>query len=569
MKNFILFFVLLLVYGSAFGAGTTQETFTVGPVNGERLTLKHTGEFSIDGTNFKKFGTGSGGSSGGINAFTDLQNAGAEDGLVGWTSSAGVFAIESLDPLDGSKSFLWTPAAQNNTLTSPILVFNKDSFKGRSCEANIEYIGGDENLSLKLLNADNEVLSSLVLNKHTTAAKESIFFTCPSNADIVADADKGNLRLVIENTGASASPVIKFDLSYAGTLQGLSETVLPDSFGLKIQGTTGSTEFEYGGIISSVTRDNVGSFTINFTGLTNTPNCSFTPAGKTSTPTFIPITGIVSFSNLKYIVQFRENSSTVNAVDPTYIMVNCHKSGVDAKQKVQVYKSIPKITENINTLTAKLNSSPSVVSTNTDWITNVTQPYLGGYEITFKTGVFNIIPVCHLTPWDDDNNNISIPKIRIISTTSMRIFGNDQLKDSYNSNYMVTCTKQGSDFKMPTVQPIIVGQTVNSYAEASKKNVRIESCRVNNGGTPVFDTASELCPSWIDSLTDVGTGQVTINIDTSIFSKEPVCTCGTRQGAEPICVLNVSSISSVSVFTYNQAFGLADTDFYISCQGAR
>ena len=181
-----------------------------------------TGEILIKkkvGANFKKVGSGSG-SGGGENfnnGFGDDDNANAEDGATVWVNSGGgTFGATSTDPLEGEQSFTYTPSAQNDYIESATLNFDRDVFKSRSCEARIEYIGGDENLSLKILDANSDVLGEEILPALNIAGQHSVFFICPSDADIMGDANKGNLRIRIENTGASASPLIKWDNSYLG-----------------------------------------------------------------------------------------------------------------------------------------------------------------------------------------------------------------------------------------------------------------------------------------------------------------------------------------------------------------
>ena len=176
------------------------------------------------GANFKKFGSGSG-SGGGENfnnGFGADDNANAEDGTAGWTNvGGGTFAATSVDPLEGEQSFTFTASAQNDYVESGVLSFDRDVFRGQSCEARIEYIGGDENLSLQIVNGNATVIAEEVLPAHGIFGPESVFFICPNSVDIAGDANLGNLRFRVTNTGASAAPLIKFDKNYLGTLRGL------------------------------------------------------------------------------------------------------------------------------------------------------------------------------------------------------------------------------------------------------------------------------------------------------------------------------------------------------------
>jgi len=156
--------------------------------------------FSNDGILEKKFGSGTGGGSGGFN---NLDNAGFEDGFtVNWSCSAGDCTEETTAPLFAEKSINFTATATSDFLQSRVF-----------------YKGGDANLDLKVVNGDAEVLAQKTLVTHNIANHESLFFRCPTKAAIDLDSDKGDLRLVVEATDASVLTV--FDDMYLGSLIGL------------------------------------------------------------------------------------------------------------------------------------------------------------------------------------------------------------------------------------------------------------------------------------------------------------------------------------------------------------
>lgn len=527
-------------------------------------------QFAHDGSTYRDIGTGGGGGGGENfnNAFTADDNANAEDGTTGWTASAGTFETDEDDPLEGEQSFEWTPAAQNDTLDSPVLDVDKDIFKGRSCQVSIEYIGGDGNLSLKVINGDDEELASLELQEHTISAVETTSFNCPSDADIVADSDKGDLRLRIENTGASASALIKFDKSYVGTLIGLSETTLPDVLSAKIDGTGGasvSITSQSSEFIQSVGYIVTGRFTVTYkTGIfTQLPAIQVTP--NTSAHPSQRIAVIQNETLTGFEVSLINNTGTL-VNDGFEITVT--KQGADAKQAVQVYKSIPKVSENVNEFSARIqnNGTASILSQNVTWIDSVNQTGTGSVDVTFVSGVFSETPSCSGTIIDTNNNlGITSPSSSSITTNSRNVDNS-----AADENFDLHCTKQSTDYKLPTVQPIVVGQVTNSYAESASRNVRVESCRVNNDGT-ASTAPNRLCDQWINSATRNGDNTVTIAITPGTFSTIPNCTC-TALNNSFVCMTDDSfeSTTQLNVLLRNSSTDVrVDADFSIMCMGQK
>lgn len=516
-------------------------------------------QFSHDGVTFRDIGSG-GGAGGGENfnnAFTTDDNPNAEDGTTGWTVSAGAFAVTATDPLEGDQSFTWTPAAQNDTLDSPVLDVNRDIFKEKSCEARITYIGGDENLTLKVLNGDDEELGSEELMASSISVQQSVFFICPSDADIVADSDKGDLRLRIENTGASASALIKWDQSYLGTLRGLTETTLPDIFSAYLIKGTLTVADETGDVVTGISSGGSGIINVSFQGLTATPNCS--ALGQSGSDMRIRQNGVSNTGLTLYTYNSAGNLEDRN------VRITCHKTGADAKQTVQVYKSIPKISENLNNFGADINEDV-INSQSSNWISNVTKNSTGNYTINFVAGTFSVVPYCSIKAF---NSNAVFQYAYNGSGTSITVDSNNSTGASTDSRYILNCMRQ--DIKNPIVQPVIVGQVSNSYAEKSVTNVRVESCFIEvdlNGGTPV--TQNDLCDHWVDSITDNGTGNMTVNFVPGTFSKPPVCTCNATGNAD-CSQTNIPSITSaISLRTRESASAtLIDNRAFLICQGEK
>lgn len=512
-------------------------------------------------------GFGSGGGAGGgenyNNAFGSDQNPDAEDGTTGWTASAGSFAASTSDPLNGAASFTWTPAAQNDTLTGPTLDVDKDIFKGRSCEARIEYIGGDENLTLQVIDANNDVLGSEELEAYSIAGQKSVFFLCPSSTDISGDADKGDLRLRLDNEGATASAQIKFDLSYVGTLRGLTEAVLPDVLSIVVLGTDGSKVSGSDGI--SPSRSSTGTYALDYTslGLSVTPaiHIEMLAAGtqwQCSTS---------SNSATSAAIECHNNSNV--KVDKSF-SVTLIKQGTDAKQAVQVYKSIPTTAINQNEFgfEADISSGSSCVKSqefpSSSGVTCAYGGSTGRASLDWTALGLTNAPACTCT------SRSTSGRVSCAYTNESASGGDFNMADdttATNGIATIKCVKTGSDFKMPTVQPLVVGSVVNSYADSAKKNVRVESCYITNSGTPA--TSNDLCDTWIDSISDLGTGNNYININSSIFSSNPVCTANVSNDSHSVRV-NVADSNAVGVLSYTvNTNTLIDAPFNLICVGEK
>lgn len=536
-------------------------------------------EFTNDGVNYKKFGSGSGGSGGGDgynNAFTDDQNANAEEGTAGWVASDGPFSSSLGDPLEGGQSFIWTPQSQDDTLTSPALNFDRSIFRGRSCQAQIEYIGGDENLTLRIINADNEVLGSQVLQVHTISAVESVFFACPSEADITADADKGELRLQLINAGATGSAQIKFDKAYAGTLIGLSESVLPDRM-VGTVGTDGLVESDFEWLTCSGTTTKTCTYTHTYTSV---PKCF---AETVNTYSSLPTIIVENETTTGFNVQ----TKATNTASPTNapFKIVCFKQGADAKQSVQVWKNIPKVAENENDFKAFFSESGELISTSIDgWVSNATITSTSNYSHSFTGGLFKFPPICDVDPVIDSNYGASAASTLEIqngpSTTTSFYFISKSTGSSANGNdtpasgYVMECTRDSRDRRSPTVQPVIVGQVTNSYAESISKNTRVESCRINNNGSVSLD--SDMCSSWIESVTRSGLGRVSAAIKTGIFSSNPDCSitplksvAGVSSAGHANWHTTVSNVLLDWRTSLNNDSGYDDEDVMIICFGKR
>jgi|LULL01.1.fsa_nt_gb hypothetical protein len=556
--------LLLRTNSATLGDGTASDktwTFDIGQgANNPKFFWDNTAgalSFTNDGTLIKKIGSGSGGGGGENfnNAFLDDQNPNAEDGLTNWTNTGGTFTLNTSDPLEGEQSFEYTPSAQNNFVQGPLLNVDRDIFRGRACQARIEYIGGDNNLELRIVDLSGATFKNIPLPAHTIAAAEDVFFLCPTASDILVNANLAQLRLRIFNSGASASPLIKFDKVYLGTLIGLSETTTPDVFAARING---------GGIVDGENVDFINGSCSNPS--TGNYTCAYSPGVFGETPTVL-----ISGKNDDRIVYITAENSTgfsyqiVNLSDVLIndsVSVNVTKSGADAKQSVQVYKSIPKVSENINSFSAKLECTGSSNHSreNTDWINNVTNNVNAICTINFNTGVFSQTPNCTFTSEENGQFFLSSP-----SASSVQIIGiNDGGGNNLSYGGVLKCSK-GDDFKLPTVQPILVNQVSTRAERGSEKGV----CHITNTGSATFDSSDPDC--WfIQSVARNSIGDITLTFVDSGFK----CTLKALQ-VERISnfqqtgggqIDTPSLLQTVKVITrISSSGGNDDTSFALAC----
>lgn len=517
------------------GASVNDKTFTLDPQSGAYIGWDGSESkivFDNGDGNVKKIGSGSGAGGGENfnNAFTDEQNANAQNGIDGWVTVNGTLTAPTTDPLEGEASFSWIATAQDGYVESAVLDLNKDVFRGTSCEARIEYVGGAAGMKFSVVNGLDEVLTEMDLPAHGIFGQESLFFLCPNATDIAADAQKGNLRYRITDSNTSGFVAIKFDKSYLGTLRGLTETTLPDTFTATIQsdGTISRTNAPW---IDSVSIVDTSLYVINYSllGLSNSMDCVATVIDTRAVDGNFAKIWDKNFQQVR-VRTYITNSSTSYNESPRAFSISCTKSGTDAKQSVQVYKSIPKVSENVNTFSANITAEAVIQSQSSDIFDNCTEQGPSPHDITcnFKAGALTTFPTCAATANNSSSDTaVSITILNSDFVTVRRVFGGTP---NANIAFTLVCQKQGDDFRLPTVQPIIVGQVTNSYAEAASKNVRVESCFISES-SGVYSLGDDKCDTWIDSLTKLGTGNVNHVFPAGTF----------KTGTSPICFVDIVS----------------------------
>lgn len=209
------------------GDGTNSDkdvVFDIGAgANNPRFRWNSTNsilEFSLDGSSFKKIGSGAGGGGGGTNALSE-SNFDFETGTPpdDWTASGGTFVVaDSGAQLFGEQSGSWDADSLGQTLDSALVPIT-EGYLGRSCQAEIEYryasgSAGDYKLvarqfddsgatEITVAEIDLEVTGS------SDSKKAQLFFDCP---DDVAD----DLKLRVES-GVADPGVVILDNAFHGT----------------------------------------------------------------------------------------------------------------------------------------------------------------------------------------------------------------------------------------------------------------------------------------------------------------------------------------------------------------
>ncbi len=581
MKNFILLFVILFAFNT-FAKKITDDNLILGvPGASSNIDIKDPSgdivlrfdrteqklKFSNDaGANFLDIGSGGGGGSGSLNV---LVNANAEQGLSNISNVGGSLTeITTLaNVLEGKKSFGFDPASQNDVVKFDAVTLS-EGLIGTSCEARVKYIGGDENSIIEVVDANALVIGSTQMKTHSINGFESVWFRCPNSTEIGGDANKGILTLQVRQSEVTNGAGFTFDENHLGGLIGLVEVTTPDVFSYKVSGAGVVTDDE-SGMINSPCAKVGGNYECSYNAgkITSIPNCNVTPAelgggGTNGMMAYIVYEGT---DKLSYEISRHDATNLSN----TSARVVCQKTGDDAKQQVQVYKSIPKVSELINDFTANITSGAVVSSESTTFIDSVT--FGAGVLVVNYAGLgLTEIPTTILNAEHNPAGSTLTYGITSISTTSVSYTFSQAGTGPVQKNVKFSLSKQGADVVNETVQPIIVGQVRNSAAEANSKNVTVESCRVNNNGTATMDTGSTLCESWLDSVVNTGGGQVSLNITSGIFSSEPVCS-GSSDIFNRDFAVKTTSTSLITTHTTDNGGtdNSYDVDFYITCQGVK
>jgi hypothetical protein len=347
---------------------------------------------------------------------------------------------------------------------------------------------------------------------------------------------------------------------------------LPDVFSVTVNTGTGGLSpaiaYESASLVSSVARGGVGFYNYVF----NSGQLTSPPTVTCSSTEQLAEIDSVSANGFDIILR---NFSAIPIDDQVEIHCQITKTGADAKQSVQVYKSIPNTSELVNSYNATVTSLGVVSRTNVDWINNVDVASLGITKIYTKGGIVttSTYPTCTANHEGGSNVNVTIAYSGWITSARIDVYTFDgDTGAAIDADIAIECNNSSVNAKTPTVQPVIVGQVVNSWAESSSKNMRVETCRINSNAT----TGSGFCNNWIDSVS-VSTSDYTLNFKSGIFSLPPICTTSvyanyTSGATAAIAHPHDATSSSISVETRLIIAGsmtFTDTTFNVTCIGER
>lgn len=319
MKNLILLTVLIIgaLSSPAFAAGVKADLFKIAKPGSAADKVIKLGdvrqirsnetsgklEFSNDGVAFKGLDEGDGSLPGNaINGVNDLVNSDFEAGFDSdWTSSAGDSSqltktgctLGTDCSLVGEISLRFSPSAQNDFFESLLAELSESNY-GQECEVRVYYLGGDNQLEIQVIDGAAATLATKTLVAHLIPAFESVFFTCPTKAVVVGNNNKGDIKIKINNTGASAAAVSDWDEMYLGLNDRRVETSF--AMGIHIEGcqvdnggsATISTDSELcESWVLTVNRPSLGiiDHTYNVAHFAAEPVCTCSPADQTSTVT--------------------------------------------------------------------------------------------------------------------------------------------------------------------------------------------------------------------------------------------------------------------------------------------
>jgi len=211
-------------------------------------------EFSVDGAVFKKFGSGSGGASGGVNAIAS--NPGFEDNVTtGWAVVGGSVTSQTYTSgLESNTKFSRFVASAGAQTYCTSVVPQPDFISG-GCMADIRYNQGSGSFTYRAYSGGT-VLASGTFNAVTSWQKApTLTFACPAAA--------ASIKFCVESSGTGT---IDLDDVYLGSNKGIIPSSSLNSMSARITsaGSVTSSDGEWSKYVSSVADTGIGGTTITF-----------------------------------------------------------------------------------------------------------------------------------------------------------------------------------------------------------------------------------------------------------------------------------------------------------------
>jgi hypothetical protein len=217
------------------------------------------------------------------------------------------------------------------------------------------------------------------------------------------------------------------------------------------------------------------------------------------------------------------------------------------------------------TYSAKVSSAGVVSDEGTDWLNgNCSVANTSEFTCSFNSGIFSTSgPNCVVTGFDT-STAAPIGKVFTAESTSSVVI------KTYNNSATATAFAfrllcQGSSPASVPV-PLLVGSVTSNSSGAE----RHERATIANNGTASITRQSG---SWLSSVTRNGTGDVTINIASGMFSDVPSCNCTAVDsgGNTTTCIINNATTPTTTAVRFLVSAGATASDrgFHVACMGAR
>ena len=347
----------------------------------------------------------------------------------------------------------------------------------------------------------------------------------------------------------------------------------PDTLTMSFAPDT-STLTQDGGFVQSVVGAGTGRWDITFVSGFFTSPPEFSGYGTQITDTSGPLNcrienGLTSTTGAR-IACFTSAgalNSDIQKLDVTFT-----KTGADAKQKVQVYKSVPKASQNLNEYSAVFDGNGGCTKLRESIPGGVTctRNSAGDYTLDYTALGLTEAPSINCTTGDLGGVRGFCHTQAVAGFTatqaSVRTKRGDNASASDNQLNIII-KKQGADYKLPIVQPILVGQVQNSFAQTGTVlQYRTEMCIVSlSGGTP--QQGSALCDNWIDSYTDTAVGRATLNFKAGIFTGTPACVAMISSSGSRGTTYSGLTSAGITVNLWDGNNNPVDNSFSILCEG--
>lgn len=221
-----------------------------------------------------------------------------------------------------------------------------------------------------------------------------------------------------------------------------------------------------------------------------------------------------------------------------------------------------------NDFSAYVSFNDSVLTESLDFLGATCTGSTGVYACTFNTGVFTVTPSCQANVVSASDRFATVTSI---SSSAITVTVRDAAAALSDSDFMLSCSKQGADF---VAKRTIQGYLTKTVSTAGNYIERLERLRVVGTTENTNCTASPCAilrqSGGASSVTRSGTGAYAINFPAGTFANTPSCTGGGSNGGNNtfITFLN-STATAININITTDAGTSIDSRFDIICVGPR